>query len=154
MGKTDAIIKDLSFIISTTKVESFGMRQILAGVVLQLLGKVYVFSNQKIKKSSITEDIIKRAILSIEENLEKPFNSFALVNDEDISYPWFRNMFKQFTGFSPDQYHIQLRLQKAKDLLSLTHMSIKEVALDKGFNSSYYFTHLFKQKNRSDAFTV
>lgn len=146
VGKTDAIIKDFNFIMSTTKVESFGMRQIIAGVVLQLLGKVYVVSNQKIEGTKITEDIIKRAILIMEENLEKSFNPFALVNDESISYTWFRSMFKQYTGFSPNQYHIQLRLQKAKDLLSLTHMSVKEVALDTGFKSSYYFTRLFKQK--------
>lgn len=145
VGTAEAIIKDFSFIMSTSRVESFGIRQIIAGVVLQLLGKIYVISKQNIEESTITADIIKRTVLIMEENPET-FNFSALVNNENISYTWFRRMFKKYTGFSPNQYHIQLRVQKAKDFLSLTHMSIKEVALDAGFKSSYYFTRLFKQK--------
>lgn len=146
VGNTDAIIKDFNFIMSSTKIESFGMRQIIAGIVLQLLGKVYVVSNHRNEGSKMTEDIIKRAILTMEENLEKPFDPFAVVNNENISYTWFRTMFKQYTGFSPNQYHIQLRLQKAKGFLSLSHMSVKEVAIETGFKSTYYFARLFKQK--------
>lgn len=146
MNETNAIMRDFTLIISTTKVERFAIQQILSGIVLKMLGKVYSNTNQKFESSSVAEVIVKRCLEKMEGNLKEPFDFFAFKNDESISYSWFRNIFKQYTGFSPNQYHIQLRVQKAKDLLSFTNMPIKAVALDTGFSSSYYFSRLFKQK--------
>ena len=55
-------------------------------------------------------------------------------------------MFKKYTGISPAQYHLQLRIKKAEDMLSMTNKPIKEIAFELGFSSLFYFSRLFKQK--------
>jgi len=55
-------------------------------------------------------------------------------------------MFKRYTGLSPAQYFLQLKLNKAKDLLLNTSMSIKEISVITGFESQYYFSRFFKKR--------
>ncbi len=63
-----------------------------------------------------------------------------------MSYSWFRKMFKQYTGLSPAQYQLWVKLQKAKALLIGSSKNIKEIAFLLEFESSNYFTVFFKQK--------
>ena len=53
---------------------------------------------------------------------------------------------KAFT-FSPTQYFLNLKLEKAKDYLSNTHLSCKEIAFRLGFDSTAYFNKMFRQRN-------
>jgi AraC-like DNA-binding protein len=63
-----------------------------------------------------------------------------------VSYTWFRRMFTEHTGLSPHQYRIQIRLGRARTLLSETTLTVKEVAYRCGFESEHYFSRLFKRK--------
>jgi AraC-like DNA-binding protein len=71
----------------------------------------------------------------------------ALIRELAIGYSKFRKLFKRSTGKSPNQYHINLRLDKAKELLSTTNLNVTEVAYQLGFDSVFYFSRLFKKKN-------
>ena len=62
-----------------------------------------------------------------------------------ISPAYMSRIFKEETGFSPIQFLIQLRLQKAKELLSNPSVSIKQVAKAVGYEDAYYFSKLFKK---------
>ena len=64
----------------------------------------------------------------------------------NMSYSWFRRMFKQYTGLSPAQYQLQVKLQKAKALLIGSSKTVKEIAFILDFESANYFTFFFKQK--------
>ncbi|HTF28027.1 MAG TPA: helix-turn-helix transcriptional regulator, partial [Flavitalea sp.] len=54
--------------------------------------------------------------------------------------------FKNYTGIAPHKYLLQLRIEKAKMLLSGHAISIKEIALRLNFESAFYFSRLFKEK--------
>ena len=59
-------------------------------------------------------------------------------------------MFKNYTGLAPAQYISQLKIQKAKELLSVTNKTVKEIAFDLGFESVDYFSTQFrKQTNQT-----
>ena len=64
----------------------------------------------------------------------------------DMGYSNFRKQFRFNTGLSPGQYIIQLRIREAKVLLYQTNRSVKEIAEESGFKSSYYFIRIFKEK--------
>lgn len=64
----------------------------------------------------------------------------------NMSYSSFRRLFKAETGYSPRQFALEVQLRRASDLLSLTEMSVSEVAESLGFESIYYFSRLFKKK--------
>lgn len=54
-------------------------------------------------------------------------------------------LFKQHTGYSPFEYINTKRLEFAKKLLRETDCSITEIAYRAGFNSSSYFSQIFKK---------
>jgi AraC-like DNA-binding protein len=64
----------------------------------------------------------------------------------NVSYAWFRKAFKNYTGIAPHQYLLQLRIEKARVLLSDPSLSIKEIAARLNFESAFYFSRLFKEK--------
>ena len=62
-----------------------------------------------------------------------------------ISPTYISKIFKEETGISPIQYLIQVRLEKAKDLLTSSSLSVKEIASAVGYGDAYYFSKLFKK---------
>ena len=66
--------------------------------------------------------------------------------DLGVSYSSFRKLFKEFTGIAPAMYQQDLRLQRAKELLSTTDESIKEIAYRLNFESPDYFSSKFKNQ--------
>jgi AraC-like DNA-binding protein len=80
-------------------------------------------------------------------NSEKNIRPHEIAISLNISYSWFRRIFKQYTGFSPAQYQMEIKMQHSKDLLSSSTMSIKEISFALNFLSASYFVTFFKSKN-------
>ena len=49
-------------------------------------------------------------------------------------------------GFSAVEYMTMLRIERAKDLLKNTPVSISDIAMNVGYNSFQYFSLIFKKK--------
>lgn len=62
-----------------------------------------------------------------------------------ISRNYFSVLFKRFIGENFIDYVMNLRIQKAKELLENTSMRVYEVAEQSGFNDVKYFSKLFKK---------
>jgi len=58
----------------------------------------------------------------------------------------FARLFKKTTGVSPWNYALQLKIDKAKELLLSTGRSVKEVAGEVGFDDPNYFCRIFRKK--------
>ena len=54
-------------------------------------------------------------------------------------------IFKQTYGVSPQQYLINLRMQKAKEMMRHSSFSIADISLAVGYKSPYYFSKEFKR---------
>lgn len=52
--------------------------------------------------------------------------------------------FKEQTGFSPIEYVIKLRIEKAQFLLLTTDATLQEIALNVGYSDLFYFNRIFK----------
>ena len=57
----------------------------------------------------------------------------------------YREVFRKATGVSPSEYITRLRVERAKDLLSLGAHSISEVAEAVGYKDRLYFQRVFKK---------
>lgn len=66
-----------------------------------------------------------------------------LANESHMSTSHFSRVFKQQTGFSPYDYVLITRLNKAKYLLQKTEMSVSSIAYETGFNSESNFICFF-----------
>ena len=61
-----------------------------------------------------------------------------------LSPSHFSRQFKTRTGYSPYEYIILRRIDKAKYLLTSTQLSVKEIAFATGYNSEENFIHSFR----------
>ncbi|WP_414739302.1 helix-turn-helix domain-containing protein [Macrococcoides canis] len=62
-----------------------------------------------------------------------------------MSYSKFRKIFKEYTGFAPSQYIQEVRINMAKEALTNSSKSIKEIALELGYENKDYFFTVFKK---------
>lgn len=77
----------------------------------------------------------KNGDLSIRDAADKSF----------MSEVYFRKLFKEEFGISPQKYIINLRIQNAAGLISTGYYSLKEVAYMSGYNDYKYFSTEFKK---------
>lgn len=63
-----------------------------------------------------------------------------------LSTTHFYRVFREHTGLSPYQYHLQVRIERAKQMLHGTTLSVKEIASALAFESPFHFSNLFKRK--------
>ena len=83
----------------------------------------------------------------IEKNLSDPLLSNAqLAKQVGFSEVYLRKLFLKHYGTTPKQYILDIRLQKAKQLLAETPFSVTAVAEECGFSSVFHFCRAFKQK--------
>lgn len=123
------------------------MQQILAGLANHLVGMMYALQRtNELSKSTERMDMMNRAKKHIRESLESNLTIQQVAEQLGMSYSNFRKQFKEHTGISPATYQQDLKLQRAKELLSTTDMSIKEIAYRLNFDSPDYFSAKFKAK--------
>ena len=82
----------------------------------------------------------------IESDLSEDLPLKVLANAAGLSEYHFLRMFKQSTGYTPHQYVIHQRIERAKTLLKKTEMTITEIAYLLGFSTPAHFTHHFRRK--------
>lgn len=122
-------------------------QQILAGIVNHLVGLMYALErSMELSNDHTRVDMINLARLRIRESLEVDLTIQQVAEELGVSYSNFRKLFKEFTGISPALYQQDLRLQRAKELLATTSLSIKEIAYRLRFESPDYFSSKFKIK--------
>lgn len=82
----------------------------------------------------------------IEENMGDPKLSVAKICEElYISDSQLRRTIHKLAGTSPNDYITAIRLKKAKEMLSTTDKSIKDISYTCGFASPYYFSRVFSK---------
>lgn len=89
-------------------------------------------------------DILRRALSSLEADLARPVRLKALASALGISRTHLSALFKAASGLTPHQWRLRRRLHHATQLLA-GRDSITDVALACGFNSSQHFATAFRR---------
>lgn len=101
-------------------------------------------------RSMVERNIVKNksrigfAVDYIKRNLHQKLSIDSIAKLAYVSKSNFFKMFKDELGTSPNDFILQERISKAKELLA-TQNSIKETAYQTGFSDTNYFTRVFKQ---------
>lgn len=93
------------------------------------------------------DDLLYRVKTFLKNKLSSPdcdFQKFAAF--ENMGYEAFRKRFKKISGFSPKQYFLQLKINRAREMLMKPGTQVKKIAEDLGFDDPYYFSRLFHKK--------
>ncbi len=91
--------------------------------------------------------LLQQVIKYIRENYSDP--EFSIQNLADLlqmSTPYLSQYFKKNTDYTISEYVTRLRMEKAKDLLIETNMSVQEIAANVGYYSVSSFIRKFKEK--------
>ena len=91
--------------------------------------------------------ILLPAIKYLENNYSLPeLTNKTLADQCNISEVYFRKLFAKQYGITPRQYIIDIRINRAKQLLSDGIFKINAVSEECGFSNPYHFSRLFKEK--------
>ncbi|MCP5100137.1 MAG: AraC family transcriptional regulator [Chloroflexi bacterium] len=81
----------------------------------------------------------------LRQNMDKPLTVAMMADHAGLSTPHFSRLFKNQTGYSPMDYFIHMKVQKASSLLYFSEMTVREIAMMVGYDDPYYFSRLFKK---------
>lgn len=120
-----------------------------------------LFDRNRAKVMSLFYDIIHRLSVSqssvpgiiqnilsyIERNYRSPYLTNTVIAEEfGISEVYLRKLFSSYFSRSPRQYIIDIRISRAKQLLSEGRAKIGDIAEECGFSNQYHFCRIFKEK--------
>jgi AraC-like DNA-binding protein len=146
IGADDHILRLFIEIAEATQTQPPGFEYIIATQASQIVARTLARLRYRSAEAREMETLIRRARLHILKYAVQPIDFQALARELGISYSAFRHRFKQITGLPPGQYQIQIRLNKARNLLRNSPLSVADIAEQLGFESIYYFSRLFKKK--------
>ncbi|MDF1801306.1 GlxA family transcriptional regulator [Thalassovita sp.] len=87
---------------------------------------------------------LSQVIQKMEANIEDPISPAILATQVGMSTRQLERLFRRYLNRSPKRYYMELRLQKARNLLMQTDMSVINVALACGFASPSHFSKCYR----------
>lgn len=96
-------------------------------------------------QSKYSKNAVSKAIHYIEDHYSEQLSLQQVASQVYLNATYFSHLFKKETGRSFVNFLIQLRMEKAKQLLANTDMNVTEVSGMIGYDLPNYFAKLFKQ---------
>ncbi len=122
----------------------------LAGAVADQLIYTTIRTDQDTQRLSVPTRIgvrhpkLSSVIQMMENNIEEPQSPSILAKEVGMSTRQLERLFRRYLNRSPKRYYMELRLQKARNLLMQTDMSVINVALACGFTSPSHFSKCYR----------
>jgi len=85
----------------------------------------------------------RRAKELMSSQMDKGLSIARIASECSLSRSHFSRAFKKNTGLSPRDWYLQMRLDKAKSLLTDAGLTISQISLDCGFADQSHFTRVF-----------
>ncbi len=139
VGFNESIVSLYDCIIEKAKQEYPGYQPQVSGAAFYLLGTCQAIVRQRQMKERDLGQVINRAMVLFRSNIYNSYSAEEAARELCIGYSSFRKLFKNHTGLSPGQYYLQLKIEKAKNLLSNSDLPLKEIAINFNFESIFYF---------------
>jgi transcriptional regulator GlxA family with amidase domain len=87
---------------------------------------------------------LTQAVLLMEANIEEPLTTDEIAQHVCVSRRQLERIFKQYLNRVPSQYYLELRLNKARQMLMQTSKSIIQIGLSCGFSSGPHFSSAYR----------
>lgn len=87
---------------------------------------------------------LAEVIKMMEEAIEDPISPSSLASKVGMSARQLERLFRKYLNKSPKRYYMELRLQRARNFLMQTDMSVLDVAVACGFTSPSHFSKCYR----------
>ncbi|KAA6349184.1 Xylose operon regulatory protein [termite gut metagenome] len=145
IGLNEELVSLFVRALEVAEADKISAQQYLSGIALHIIGMVLSISKNKIFEMGDLDQKIEQAKIIMNENVFKNVDPEELAMKLNVSYSWFRKVFKDYTGYAPAKYFQELKLRKAKQLLVSTSQSVKEISFLLNYKSTEHFFSLFKK---------
>lgn len=125
--------------LSTLLVESYA-----ATIFAQLVRKQRYVPH--VRKGGLASANLSRVLQRIEDDLATDLSLGQLAALAGLSIPHFCRAFRQTLGCPPHAFIIRRRVERAKEYLRHSSMTVTDVALASGFSSSSHFSNAFRRE--------
>ncbi len=116
------------------------VQSIITEVLIKILRQT---DNSDLK---IGNAILRNALKYMRENFRHPITLIEVADFVHVTPQYFSKLFKTEINITFHEYLRNMRLDYSMMLLNTTNMSVTEICMDCGFNSSSNFTKIFKER--------
>jgi len=129
------------------KYEAMRDAYVLEGNRMKALSLFYSILDRLQQESDDPENSFTEVMEYIRSHISDPnLTNGSIARHVGLSEVWFRKLFTQKYGTSPKQYILEMRLRKAKQLLTETDSTVTVIAEACGFSSLYVFSRCFRER--------
>ena len=157
-AKEKEIIANLFAVIAGelgSNIDAFSQDVLVSQIELLLNYSNRFYNRQFITMKAVNHDIITKldrllnSYFDEESSLKNGLPSVKYISTElKLSQRYLSDMLSSLTGLNTQQYIQNAIIEKAKEKLSTTNLSVSEIAYELGFGHSQSFSKLFKTKTR------
>jgi len=122
-----------------------GSMVLLSGLLLEIVFEILRGQGAVESVKSVHWMKMQEAMAEIQRRAESPLSVAALARELGLSASHFRKLFRQVHGQSPRAFHRQARIQKGRELLTYTNLTVSEIAFRLGFSTVHNFSRAFRQ---------
>ncbi len=145
-GHDEALVSLIREVADLLDAPGPGYQQIVAAKTVEALARIRSLDMARTRRRDPHGERIRRARCHLLEHADHDVDLEALARELGMSYSRFRARFRDATGLPPKQYHLAIRINKARLLLLETDLTVSEIASRLGFSSVHYFSRVFRQK--------
>jgi AraC-like DNA-binding protein len=142
----DLLLGAYTSLLNVVRADPPAFQQVAAGLALYILALVYSAQQPALGGASGVAAALREGLRRMADPQQEEVPLPQVARQLGVSYTRFRRLFSQHVGLSPHQYRLQLKIGRARRLLSDTKLPVKEIAFRAGFESEQYFCRLFKRK--------
>jgi len=109
-----------------------------------VMGREDAPSSAEKQVSPLPRHILRRVIERM-RNFDSKLSLQMLAKESGYSRVHFLRMFRAATGYAPHSYLLKLRVDRVRELLANSTLSLTEIALECGFSSHSHLSRVFRQ---------
>lgn len=141
--------REAGVVMQNLQIELFGQELGYSTRVNQLMDELFILITRQLTKQNNSYRDFPQTFLRLEETLRQNLSHQWTVEEMaalvGLGSTAFTEKVKKFTGFSPLNYLINIRISEAIKLLKKQNENVTNVALETGFYSSQHFSTTFKK---------
>jgi AraC-like DNA-binding protein len=142
-------VKEAGRILTEIRNEIFNQQIGYSTRVNQLLDELFILIARKLTLQNNTHRDFPQSFMNLEnalrQNLSHNWSVEEMAAMVGLGTTTFTEKVKSYSGFSPLNYLITIRISEAIKLLKQNDLSVTDIALDTGFYSSQHFSTTFKK---------
>jgi AraC family transcriptional regulator len=147
---TDDRLRHLLFALDAERARGYSTGKLFVDCVETALANILVtsfntFTPRSIHgKGGMAPRVLRRVVEFMHANIDKEVGLKDLADCAGLSLSHFSFQFRASTNQSPHRYMLRLRIERSKELLADSRLSVLEVGLEVGFRSQRYFATVFR----------